>query len=423
MIDSKLLVDESLAVAARLGTRRTDRAAVDAARVAVVHQRQVRAELDELRARANRLSKELPDLAKRNDPGLPALREELRALKTEIAAGAEAERQANADAAGLVAALPNIPDPRTPVGSSEEENRILRVHADGIGPDSDPRPPHWETAERLRLADPARAAKLSGAGFTLMRGDGARLLYALASLGIDLHRDRYEEIRVPHLVREEMLFGTGHLPRFRDGVYRTEADDLWAVPTAEVPLAGLNQDEIIDPGQLPLRYVTQLSCFRREAGASGAETRGIQRLHEYQQVELMRIVHPDTLDSEFEILLSDAEVSLRCLDLCYRVVELCTGDLPFAATRAYRLDVYSPGMRRWLGVSTVSCFGDYQARRSKIRTRIDGRTQFVGTLNGSALAVSRLWGILLETGYQGDGTVRLPAALHGYMGKAVLTGN
>ena len=245
--------------------------------------------------------------------------------------------------------------------------------------------------------------------FSVLRGDGARLLRGLVNLALDLHRDRYEEIAPPHLVRTEVISRTGHLTKFDTQAYRVRDDDLWLVPTAEVPLMGLHQGEILPESELPRRYMAYTVCWRREAGAAGKDTRGMQRLHEFHKVELVKLCRPEDGRAELAGLLSDAELALQVLGLPYRVVELCAGDLTFSAAKVYDLEVYSPGVDRWLEVSSVSLVTDFQARRGQIRFRREGGgVEFVHALNGSGLATPRVWAALIEHGQQPDGSVRRP---------------
>lgn len=319
----------------------------------------------------------------------------------------------------LLLDLPNVPDPQAPVGDDESANVVVR-HG---GPEAISRTdlrPHWDVAGELGILDPERAAKLSGSCFALLRGDGARLLRVLVSFGLDLHRPTYEELVVPHLVRRPIMVGTGHLPKFADDAYSTTLDDFWAIPTGEVPLTALHRDEILDPGDLPQRYMTYTSCFRREVGSAGKDTRGMQRLHEFHKVELVRLCLPDAVEQEFEELLADAERALQELQLPYRVVDLATGDLTFSSARIFDLEVYSPGVDRWLEVSSVGNFTDFQAHRSNIRFRTENGAHPVCTLNGSGLATPRLWAAIVEHGQLPDGRIRVPKVLQPYLGKEVL---
>jgi seryl-tRNA synthetase len=246
-------------------------------------------------------------------------------------------------------------------------------------------------------------------------------LRALVAFGLDLHRDKYEELVVPHLVRRQTMVGTGHLPKFADDAYSTTLDDLWLVPTGEVPITGLHRDEILDPEDLPRRYMTYTVCFRREAGSAGKDTRGLQRLHEFHKVELVRLCLPEDAEQEFEELLGDAERIVQELRLPYRVVDLATGDLTFSSSRIIDLEVYAPGVDRWLEVSSVGNFTDFQARRGNIRVRVEGGgTRPIATLNASGAATPRLWAAIVEHGQQPDGRVLVPEVLRPYVGRELL---
>jgi seryl-tRNA synthetase len=253
--------------------------------------------------------------------------------------------------------------------------------------------------------------------FPLYRGDGSRLLRALTAFALDAHFDAYEEIRPPSVALTETMMSTGHLPKSRDDMYAIERDDLWAIPTAEVPLTSMHRGEILAIENLPIRMTAATQCFRREAGAAGRDTRGLLRVHEFEKVELFAYCTPDQAAEEQMNILARAEQLLRTLGLPYRVLDLCCGDLGAASARTFDLEVYSPGVDRWLEVSSVSWFRDYQARRANVRYRtLEGGTAFVHTVNGSALAWARIWAALVETYRQPDGTVILPDALAPYLG-------
>lgn len=344
---------------------------------------------------------------------IASLKEDIRSLEVELK---ETELQVE----DRLLRIPNLPALDSPDGKGEEDNVVLRVHGHDPGLySSRTYEPHWDIASRLGLWDPERSAKLSGAMFSLLRGDGARLLRSLALFALDINREGYEEILPPHFVRTEIMVGTGHLPKFEEEAYRLRDDDLWAIPTGEVPLMGLHRGEILRESELPKRYMAYTVCWRREAGAAGKDTRGMQRLHEFHKVELLKICLPERGQEELESLLADAERPLRLLGLPYRVVDLCAGDLTFSSSRIFDLEVYSPGVDRWLEVSSVGMFTDFQARRGNIRfRRNDGRSLgFVHALNGSGLATPRVWAALLEHGLQPDGSVRIPEVLVPYMGR------
>lgn len=356
-------------------------------------------------------------------------REEAEKLKSEMSQARQAldllEERLRAVAADLEDALgriPNFPADSAPDGRSEADNVVVRTAGYDPGAYKGRSwKPHWEVAEGLGVYDPTRAAKLSGAMFSLLRGDGAKLLRALVNFGLDLHREDFEEVAPPHLVRTEVIERTGHLTKFDTQAYRLKDDELWLVPTAEVPLMGMHQGEILSEAELPRKYVAYTVCWRREAGAAGRDTRGLQRLHEFHKVELVVLCRPEDGEAELEKLVAEAERPLRLLGLPYRVVELCSGDLTFTSAKVYDLEVYSPGVDRWLEVSSVSLITDFQARRGQIRFRREsGTVELVHSLNGSGLATPRVWAALVEHGQQPDGSVRLPEALVPYMGQNLI---
>jgi seryl-tRNA synthetase len=420
MLDLELLLNQTDDVAKRLATKGVDPETVYQARDAALRRRRLRAELDQLRAQMNRRSREVGRLLAAGGEGADQLRRELTDLKGRIAAAEEEARAAEEASLDLLLELPNLPDPEAPVGDDVRANVVLRYEGPEAVSDPSARP-HWEVAGDLGIFDAERAAKLSGSGFSLLRGDGARLLRALVAFGLDLNRGTYEELVVPHLVRRTTMVGTGHLPKFADDAYSTTLDDLWLIPTGEVPITGLHRDEILDPEDLPRRYMTYTACFRREAGSAGKDTRGMQRLHEFHKVELVRLCLPEEVDQEYEELLADAERLLRELRLPYRVVALSTGDLTFSSSRILDLEVYAPGVDRWLEVSSVGNFTDFQARRGNIRVRtVGGRTRPIYTLNGSGAATPRLWAAIVEHGQQPEGRVLVPEVLQPYVGKEFL---
>lgn len=417
MLDPDLLLNRTDAVASALETKGTARESVIAARDALLERRSVRQKLDELRTELNRHSKVVGEAMKAHDSQAETLREQLAELKSSIRDAEQRARDADDAYTRLALVLPNLPDPAAPVGLDESDNVILRHEGT---PRADEVPPHWEIAEAQGWWEPERAARMSGSGFAILRGDGARLLRALPQYALNLHRDKYTEFVVPHMMLRDTMVGTGHLPKFADDAYAT-TDDRWLIPTGEVPLTAMHRGEILDAGSLPFHYTTYTVCFRREAGAAGKDTRGMQRLHEFHKVELMIYCRADQVAAEFAGLLHDAETSLRGLGLPYRVVDLATGDLTFSSARIHDLEVHSPGVGRWLEASSVGNFSDFQARRSNIRMRDAARkTVPVHTLNGSALATPRVWAALLENGYQADGTVRVPEALVQYLGTDTL---
>lgn len=319
---------------------------------------------------------------------------------------------------GRMLLLPNLPADECPRGSSAEDNPVLEVV--GYSPErygDHQRVPHWEFSAEQGWLDLERAARLSGSMFVMFRGAGAQLSRALVQLALDRNSDLYEEIRPPTLVHTETMISTGHLPKFADDAYHLTRDDLWAIPTGEVPLTSLCKDEILDEDDLPMRLMAHTSCFRREAGAAGRDTRGLLRVHEFDKVEILAYSTPEQAPAIHQEILGRAASVLAELGLAYRVVDICTGDLGNSSARTFDLEVYSPGVNRWLECSSVSWFTDYQARRANVRYRPgDGRRPaLVHTLNGSALAVPRVWAALTETWRNPDGSVTVPPPLRRYM--------
>ena len=306
-----------------------------------------------------------------------------------------------------------------PKGTSALDNLTVRSWGDLPSFSFEPKP-HYEIGEKLGILDTERGAKVSGSGWYFLKGDGARLERALISWFLDVHRTRngYTEIFPPFFVSEKTLFASGQFPKFKDQMYHAELDDLYAIPTAEVPLTSLHGDEVLEEKDLPKKYVAYSACFRREAGAAGADTRGILRVHQFNKCEMLKFAHPEKSYDEHETMLENAEFLLKELGLQYRVLLLCRADLSFSAAKCYDLEVYAPGAQKWLEVSSVSNFEDYQARRANIRFRPQGggKLQFVHTLNGSGLALPRIQVALWERYQRPDGTLEIPAVLQPYMG-------
>ena len=323
--------------------------------------------------------------------------------------------------------LPNLPAAECPRGAVAEDNPVLETVGYSPGDYGDhQRVPHWEFSAEQGWLDLERASKLSGSMFVLFRGAGAQLSRALVQLALERNSDLYEEIRPPTLVHTETMISTGHLPKFADDAYHLTRDDLWAIPTGEVPLTSLCKDEILEEEDLPMRMMAHTSCFRREAGAAGRDTRGLLRVHEFDKVEILAYSTPEQADMIHQEILERAASVLAELGLAYRVVDICTGDLGNSSARTFDLEVYSPGVDRWLECSSVSWFSDYQARRANVRYRptSGGRPSLVHTLNGSALAVPRVWAALTETWRNPDGSVTIPPPLRRYMnGREVMGGD
>src|SRR6266568_4534113 len=321
--------------------------------------------------------------------------------------------------ADFLLTVPNIPFREIPVGASEADNREVRKWGEPV-PFSFPAKPHWEIGEALDILDFERGAKLTGARFTLIKGAGARLERALINFMLDLHttRHNYVEMLPPFMVNRESMIGTGQLPKFEDDLFHLEGVDYFLIPTAEVPVTNIHRGEILRASDLPIAYTAYTPCFRKEAGSYGKDTRGLIRQHQFNKVELVKFVHPDSSYEELERLLANAEEVLRQLKLPYRVVELCTGDLGFSAARTYDIEVWLPGQQTYREISSCSNFEDFQARRAAIRFREDDKAkpEFVHTLNGSGLAVGRTLVAILENCQQADGSVVVPEVLRPYMG-------
>jgi seryl-tRNA synthetase len=384
-------------------------------------QRRLVAERDDVRSRIKALSKQVGRLRGegRADAAETAMAESRALGEREKGLATEADRLADEIRSALLM-LPNLPSTDAPGGAGEVDNVVLRTERYDAGAYADhQRVPHWDIGDELGLFDFARAAKISGSMFTMYRGWGARLLRAMVQLSLDRNADAYVEVRPPTLVLGDTMVSTGHLPKFADEAYHVERDDLWAIPTAEVPLTSLHRDEVIDEAALPLRYMAYTSCFRREAGAAGKDTRGLLRAHEFDKVELLAVAAgAEQAIACQEHVLARSEALLRELGLAYRVVDLCTGDLSPSAARTWDLEAYAPGVDRWLEVSSVSWFADYQARRANIRFRPAGGkgTGVCHTVNGSALGWPRTVAAYVETHRRPDGTVTVVDALRSYLG-------
>lgn len=316
----------------------------------------------------------------------------------------------------LLLSVPNLPHQSVPEGADSSANVVVRSVGKAGAP-FDGVLPHWEIGEKLGILDLGAGARVSGRGFIVFRKDGARLCRALINLMLDMHAEQgYEEVLVPYLVSRASMTGTGQLPKFEIDMYRCNEDDLFLIPTAEVPVTNLLRESVVERDRLPIRYTAYSPCFRREAGSHGADTRGLLRVHQFDKVEMVKFVHPDSSYDELETLVTDACDVLAALELPYRVVALCAGDLGFAAAKCYDLETFSPGVDKWLEVSSCSNFEDFQARRAEIRLKKgEDRHKFVHTLNGSGLALPRVVASLLEVHQTPTGRVRIPARLRPYM--------
>ena len=385
--------------------------------------RDLLSDVEQLKATRNAGSKEISKLkaGPERDERITAMRtlgDEIQQLDAKVT---EVDERLNA----LLLEVPNLPDPGVPDGADESGNIVTRVW--GTPKEFDfPVRPHWEVAEEMRLIDFARGVKVSGSRFYFLRGDMARLQRALITWMIDVHTQQhgYFEVYPPYLVRRDSMTGTGNLPKFGDALYRDEASDLWLIPTAEVSVTNLYRDEIIDPGMLPIYRVAHSACFRREQTSAGRDVRGIKRVHQFEKVEMVKFVEPETSDDELVRLVADSEDILRQLEIPYRVVEICTGDLSFVAARKIDLELWAPGSEEWLEVSSCSNFRDFQARRANIRYRPSegARPQFVNTLNGSGLALPRTLIAIMENYQREDGSIEIPKVIRPYMGGQEIIG-
>jgi seryl-tRNA synthetase len=374
----------------------------------------------DVEARRAERSKGSREIARSQDPAERASAvAEMKRAGEELGRLEAALSEAEASFECLLLEVPNLPHPSVPLGRDERDNVVVRTVGEEPRFDFAPRP-HWELGPELAILDFERGVKISGSRFYVLLGAGARLERALIAWMIDLHvrEHGYVEVYPPAMVKRECLVGTGNLPKFADNLYRDAEDDLWFVPTAEVPVTNLYRDELLDGARLPIRHVAYTPCFRREKMSAGRDVRGIKRGHQFDKVEMVKFVLPEHSDEELDGLLDDAEDVCRRLGLQHRIVEMCTGDLSFTAARKFDVEVWAAGCREWLEVSSCSSFRDFQARRARIRFRPagGGKPEFVHTLNGSGLALPRLMIAVLENFQNGDGSVTVPEVLRPYMG-------
>lgn len=380
--------------------------------------RELLQESESLKNRRNTVSAEVAKL-KKNRENADELILEMRQVSDQIKAMDEEVRELEASISELTLAIPNIPHESVPIGASEEENVEIRRWAEPKAFDFEPKA-HWEIAQNLSILDFEAGAKVTGSRFTFYKGLGARLERALISFMMDLHSDKhgYEEMLPPYIVNRDSLYGTGQLPKFEEDLFKISDTDYYLIPTAEVPVTNYHREEILNSEDLPKYYVAYSSCFRSEAGAAGRDTRGLIRQHQFNKVEMVKIVHPETSFDELEKMTADAERVLQLLNLPYRVMTLCTGDMGFGSMKTYDLEVWLPESGVYREISSCSNIGDFQARRANIRFRPEPKSkpEFVHTLNGSGLAVGRTVAAILENCQQADGSVVIPEVLRPYMG-------
>jgi len=419
MLDQNVFINDYEETKRRLIRKGVSVKQIEEVNKAIMDRKNFIGEVDWLRAQINEKSKHIgilyqqgeEDKAKELKSSVPELKKKLEAKEKELKEIDERRSQ-------LLLMIPNLPDDDCPDGFSEDCNIVLKVEGYNESDYQEKKfKPHWEIGEKLGIFDAQRAAKLSGSMFALLRGDGARLHRALIQFALSINSEQNEEILPPHFVRPDMMKGTGTLPKFEEDAYRFRDDELWAIPTGEVPLTNLHAGEILSIDELPKRYMAYTVCFRREAGSAGKDTRGMQRLHEFHKVELVRLCTPEAVEDEFKLLVDDAVRPLKMLGLPYRVLDLCSGDVTFSSTRVHDLEVYSPGTKSWLEVSSVGIFSDFQTRRgnSRFRRSDKAKPEFLHSLNGSGLAVPRIWAALVEHGYQSDGSIKIPEVLVPFM--------
>ena len=416
MIDIKKLRDEFDKTAAELARRGVEKERLEKARDLDAKRRALVGETEQLKAKRNAASKEIGAIAKAGGD-IAAAKEEMRKVGDRIAEIDKELAQVEVDLRETLLMIPNIPAPEIPTGMDSQANVVVRKVGEWKDPDFKILD-HMTIGEKLGIFDFPRGVKLTGTGFPIILGQGAKLQRALIQYMLDLHcqKQGYTEMLPPFVVNSDSMTGTGQLPKFAEDLYHCQIDDFWLIPTAEVPVTNYYRDDILDGKKLPIKLTAYTPCFRREAGSAGKMTRGMLRVHQFDKVEMVNFVHPDTSFQQLEILVKEAEDVLTGLGLHFRVLQLCSGDMGFSAAKCYDLELWAPGEQQWLEVSSCSCFTDYQARRLNCRFKdADGKTKLVHTLNGSGVALPRLMVALLEQHQNADGSVTIPEVLRPYM--------
>jgi seryl-tRNA synthetase len=420
MLDIRLIREQPDSIKSRLATRGGDaHLQIDAILACDKDRRAAETQLQLLQSDRKRISKEIGALKSKGED-TSSIEAQVRGLGDEVAKLNELSASLDNRQRDLLLSLPNLPHEACPIGADAEANPEVRVWGEKPSFSFNPKS-HVELGEKLALFDFDRAAKISGSAFVCFTGAGARMERALLNFLLDLHitEHGYREVSTPFIVRPEALVGTSQLPKFEEQLYRCDRDELYLAPTAEVPVTNLHREEILGLDQLPIRYAAYTPCFRREAGSAGLGTRGLIRMHQFDKVELVKITTPESAFEELELLTANAEKVLQMLGLHYRVIELCTGDVGFGATKTYDIEVWAPGQNSYLEVSSCSNFGDFQARRMNLRFKdAEGKNRFCHTLNGSGTALPRLFVALLETYQQADGSVEVPEPLRPYFGSS-----
>ena len=416
MIDIKKLRDDFDKTAAELARRGVEKERLEKARDLDAKRRALVGETETLKAKRNAASKEIGKIAKEGGD-IAAAKEEMRKVGDRIAEIDKELAQVDVDLRETLLMIPNIPAPEIPTGMDSTANVVVRKVGEWKDPDFKILD-HMTVGEKLGIFDFPRGVKLTGTGFPIILGQGAKLQRALIQYMLDLHcqKQGYTEMLPPFVVNSASMTGTGQLPKFAEDLYHCQIDDFWLIPTAEVPVTNYYRDDILDGKKLPIKLTAYTPCFRREAGSAGKMTRGMLRVHQFDKVEMVNFVHPDTSFQQLEILVKEAEDVLTGLGLHFRVLQLCSGDMGFSAAKCYDLELWAPGEQQWLEVSSCSCFTDYQARRLNCRFKDkDGKTKLVHTLNGSGVALPRLMVALLEQHQNADGSVTIPEVLRPYM--------
>ncbi|MBQ7036831.1 MAG: serine--tRNA ligase [Clostridia bacterium] len=416
MLDIKRLRTETEEVKKALA-RRKEEVDIDGVLALDEKRRGLLFEAEQLKARQNEVSKEIPKMKKAGED-TTAIFAEMRSLSERVKALDAETRETEEELEKMLLRIPNIPNPTVPDGDTDEDNVEIRKFGT---PTEFPFAPkaHWDLGEALGILDPASAAKITGARFTVYRGLGARLERAIISYFLDKHtvENDYTEILPPYMVHRNSMVGTGQLPKFEEDAFKVTDTDYFLIPTAEVPVTNLYRDQILDGASLPIKHAAYSACFRAEAGSAGRDTRGLIRQHQFNKVELVKFTRPEDSYEELEKLTRDAESVLQGLGLPYRVVKICVGDLGFTAAMKYDIEVWMPSYGRYVEISSCSNFEDFQARRASIRYRdANGKAQLVHTLNGSGVAVGRTVAAIMENYQQGDGSIVIPEALRPYMG-------
>jgi seryl-tRNA synthetase len=417
MIDIKLVREEPQTVKEGMQKRNLDPSVVDELLAIDEQRRELLQKVESLKAERNTVSREIGAIKEKSErdvkiAAMKVVSDAITSLDDTIRSIEEKQQQ-------LIMTIPNIPLPQVPVGKDESENVVLKTVGEKTAFDFEPLP-HWELGEKLGILDFERGVKITGSRFYILSGLGARLQRALIAFMLDLHiRQGYLEKYTPFMVKGATLFAAGQLPKFADNLYKDHEEDLYMVPTAEVPLTGLHMDEFIDTQDLPLRYTAYTPCFRREKMSAGRDVRGIKRGHQFDKVEMYTYCKPEDSMREFERMVADAEETCKQLGLTYRILQLCTGDISFNACIGYDIEVWAPGCQEWLEVSSISNVGNFQARRANIKYKdADGHKDFLHTLNGSGLGMPRTLIAVLENYQQADGSIHIPEVLLPWMGGA-----